>query len=79
LLEGLVAEVDFYYCLEERFDPLFVRGLVEDHANSSSQSPTRLPTKKVLGELYSCPLEGISFARLPHHLADADSLISSTG
>ena len=34
-LEDLVPVVNFYRCLEERFDFSFVRELVEDYANPS--------------------------------------------
>ena len=44
-LEELVPEVNLY-SLEEGFDLPLVRGLVEDHANPSFLSLTRLPTGK---------------------------------
>jgi hypothetical protein len=45
-LEDLVPKDHFYCRLEERLDLSFVRELVEDHANPSLLSPTRLPTGK---------------------------------
>ena len=45
-LEELVPEVNFYRRLEERLNPSFVRELLEDRANPSLLSPTRLPTQE---------------------------------
>ena len=43
-LEDLVPKDRFYRRLEERLDLSFVREHVEDYANPSLLSPTRLPT-----------------------------------
>ncbi len=45
-LEYLLPKDHFYRRLEERLDLSFVRDLVEDYANPSLLSPTRLPTGK---------------------------------
>ena len=54
-LEELIPEVNFHRRLEERFDLSFVRELVEDHANPSLLSLTRLPTWKGIAEPYFLP------------------------
>ena len=55
--EELVPEVNFYSRVDE-FDLSFVRGLVEDHANPSLLSLTRLPTGKVAAESCFSPKDG---------------------
>ena len=57
-LEVLVPEFNFDRRLGEGFDLSFVKGPVEDHANPSLLSPTRLPTPEVASELYSLPKDG---------------------
>jgi hypothetical protein len=54
-IEELVSEVNFYRRLEERLNLSVVKELVEDYANPSLLSLTRLPARKGAAAPYFLP------------------------